>query len=1032
VPALEPGLYDRLITLGLAQDLQAVAAELKTTALLTPDDSHLIIGRTLQRRLIHALDSLTGDDRLARQVELANDVLSLLLTVTPKAGALESDRVPDSPERLLAILELAPPPAKPRAPKRPNTSLSSSELLVNGRHELSLGPELALELGSADRVDLLCSFVKWSGLRIVDAPLQELLRRRPQSVRLLTTTYMGSTEQRALERLVELGAAVRVSYDESRTRLHAKAWLLHRRSGFSTAFVGSSNLSSSAVLDGLEWNVRLSQIDNPAILAKFEATFRQYWDDGEFRNYDPNEFREAIANQQRHRVSHLLRFDLRPRPHQQQILDELAAERGYGHSRNLVVAATGTGKTVVAALDYKRLRGGLDRARLLFVAHRREILDQSRTTFQVALADGAFGELLGDGQVPTAWEHVFANIQSLSAERLATIAADHFDVVIVDEFHHAASDSYDRLLAHVRPKFLLGLTATPERADGQSVLRWFDGRIASEMRLWTALEQLLLCPFQYFAIGAGPNLSGVQWTRGRYDTRALSNVYTADHLFALRVLQETHAKVRDIKKMRALGFCVDLAHAAFMVKQFEEHGVVATVLSGGSSSVERERVIRGLRSGAIQIVFTVDLFNEGVDLPEVDTLLFLRPTESATVFLQQLGRGLRRSEGKECCTVLDFVSPVDRRFRFDLRYRAIVGGTRRQLEQQVAQGFPALPSGCFIHLDEHAREVVLANVRAALGSKHRGLVEDLRGLARDGAVPTLAEFLVATQTDLEDVYASDWTWTRLRRAAGIEASETDVSENSVERALARMLHIDDDRLEAFTGLLDRPTPPAADPADPYQRMLFALIGYYRAPYDQLSAAWSTLWQRPWLRAELLELLNVLRDRRRARPQPLDGRLGDLPLRVHGTYSRDEVFAAFDQRDSKNQLKRTQGGIFDVKARQTELLFVELEKSEHDYTPTTLYNDYPVTPQQFHWDSQAGCHPGTPAGKRYLNATPGSTQEVLLFVRRRRKDERGLTLPYLLLGPCDLLEHSGERPMQIEWRLRTPMPAWFFQAHRVAG
>ncbi|MCB9701183.1 MAG: DUF3427 domain-containing protein [Myxococcales bacterium] len=1034
MPKLAPGLYDSLVTHGLAEELRSIAMELQRTEPLTRDRADEVLARALHGRIEQALRAIGGDEPIVRQVELANRVLKAL-SEDPESGALASDQVPEAPRRLRAILEDATPPASPVELASPKIPLGTSDLLVNAHYECKLGPALISELASVDRVDLLCSFVKWSGLRVLDEALAAFLRRRPGTLRVLTTTYMGATDQRALDRLVELGAEVKVSYESSRTRLHAKAWLLHRLSGFSTAYIGSSNLSAAAILDGLEWNVRLSRVDNRPILERFEAAFSSYWSDDEFRDYDPDEFSAAIDADRRARAHHVLRFELTPKPHQREILDALAAERERGHRRNLVVAATGTGKTVVAALDYKRLRGGLPRSRLLFVAHRREILRQSQATFQVALGDAAFGELLGDGQEPRSWEHVFANIQSLPMERLATIAPDHFDVVIVDEFHHAAAKSYDDLLAHLRPKILVGLTATPERADGRSVLGWFDGRIASETRLWAALEQQLLCPFHYFAIGGGPNLDGVKWSRGRYDTRALSNVYTADHLFALRILQETRAKVRDITRMRALGFCVDIAHARFMAAYFVEHGVAAEVLTGASSGAERDAVQRRLRGGEVQIVFTVDLFNEGVDLPEVDTLLFLRPTESATVFLQQLGRGLRRVQGKECCAVLDFVSPVDRRFRFDLRYRAIVGGTRRQLESQLIEGFPSLPSGCSIQLDRAATDAVLTNIRAALRGRERGLVEDLKGLAARGAPPSLAEFLGASQLELADLYTNEWCWARLRRAAGLASEGPELGDEHDRvfvRALARMLHLDDERLAAFSEFVGRARPPRADDREPYQRLLFVALGQMSVPYDAMNEVWGRVWGRPWLRAELGELLALLDDRRRSLPQPLGGRLADLPLRVHGHYSRDEVFAALDERTRNNKVKRTQGGIYDCKERRTELLFVELDKRERDYTPTTLYNDYPVTPTLFHWESQASAHPGTPSGRRYLGASPGGEQEILLFVRQRRKDERGETRPYLLLGQCELLRWEGERPMKIEWRLRTPMPAWFFEASRVAG
>lgn len=1030
MPKLAPGLYDLVVNRDLGAALREIDAKLQEVVALSPDHSDAAISRAVYPRLLHALRSIKGDERLTRQIELANRVLEVIST-QEESGTDEGDAIADPPSKLLAILEPVPSPASPRAHERPSIPLASSDLLVNARHDLSLGPELCREIASADRIDLLCAFVKWSGVRIVDNALAARLSSRPSSVRVLTTTYMGATQRRALDRLAELGARVKVSYDRGRTRLHAKAWLLHRESGFSTAFIGSSNLTAAAVLDGLEWNVRLAQADNAAILEKFAVAFEQYWSDPDFRDYDPEEFSRSVQEEERQRAAPYLRFDLEPKPHQRRILEELEAERSYGHLRNLVVAATGTGKTVIAALDYRRLRDELDRSTLLFVAHRREILRQSRDTFRVALRDGSFGEMLGDGSEPDTWAHVFANIQSLTTERLKDIPTDHFDVVIVDEFHHAAAKSYDQLLKHLRPRILLGLTATPERTDGENILHWFDGRIASEMRLWEALDQSLLSPFQYFGIGGAPNASGVRWSGGAYDRSQLSGLYTADDMFALRVLQATQAKVVDITQMRALGFCVDLEHARFMTDKFNQRGVKATMVSGESNSKERDAALRALAGREVQIVFTVDLFNEGVDVPEVDTILFLRPTESATIFLQQLGRGLRLARDKECCTVLDFIGDAHRRFRFDARYRAIVGGTRRELERRITHGFPSLPAGCFIHLDEQAKEAVLQNVRAALAGGRAGLVDDLRELAKEQR-PTLRIFLDRAGVELEDIYSNEYCWTALCRKAGLDVGTGESRDASVERSFARLLHLDDDRIEHFDALLASEHPPKPDASDAYQRMLFVLTGNIRQPYDGMSDAWAHLWRRDALRDELRQLLDILASERRLVPQKLPGRLADLPLRVHGTYSRDEVFAAFDERSTKNQVKRTQAGIHNVDRWKTELLFVELEKSEDDYSPTTLYNDYPITSDVFRWESQSSAHDETPAGQRYLAAVPGGTQDILLFVRQRRKDARRETMPFLCLGLCDLQDYRGAKPMQIDWRLRVPMPAWFFEETKIAG
>jgi superfamily II DNA or RNA helicase/HKD family nuclease len=1031
---LAPGLYDAPITRALDASLASLAAQLGEVEALDPMDSPRALARLVHARLVHALASFptSREDALELQLDLTNQVLALLEAVND-SGATEGDRIASPGRRLLAVRTPAEGLGEPVSPLRPMTPLSASDLMVNGHHDVTIGHEVRRELCSADRVDLLCSFLKWSGVRLIESELAEFTRRRPGQLRVLTTVYMSATDRRALDELAALGVDVRVSYDTTRTRLHAKAWLFHRDSGFSTACVGSSNLSHAAMLDGLEWNVRLSEIDNRPILEKFRTTFEQYWADAEFRPYVPDEFDRAIDAQRTASKRHLFLFDVQPRPHQTEILDDLASEREKGHFKNLVVAATGTGKTVVAALDYKRLRRSLSRSRLLFVAHRREILEQSRQTFETVVSDRAWhGELHMGGERTVHGEHVFASIQSLSEERLESLAPDAYDVVIVDEFHHAAADTYQRLLARLKPKVLLGLTATPERADGKSVLPFFDGRIASELRLWKALDQELLSPFHYFGVGGGPDLRPLKWSAGRYDTSALSNLYTANDVFALLVLRETKKRVKDISKMRALGFCVDVEHARFMARRFEEAGLPSRAVSAGTSRHDREEALSMLGAGTLRAVFSVDLFNEGVDLPDVDTVLFLRPTESATVFLQQLGRGLRKTHTKDCLTVLDFIGDAHRRFRFDLRYRAIVGGTRRGIQKEIERGFPSLPSGCVIQLDRQSQKAVLENIDHALGLGKRALVEDLREMPRD---TDLATFLRETEADPDDLYAKEWSWTRLRREAGFEPSVSDGAlDDQVERAFSRMLHIDDAaRLSGLSSLVSAERPPTPDASDPMQRWLFVLLGWVRSSYSEMGAAWAHLWSRPWLRRELRELLAVLADRSRWVGAGLGGSLSEVPLAVHGTYTLDEIVAGVDERSEKGGVKRIQTGVFELKKRKTDLLFITLEKSEKHYTPTTLYDDYPISPTRFHWESQSTCHEGAPAGKRYMAARPGSAGNVLLFVRQRRSDERGVTMPYVCLGRGWYLGHRGGRPMQIEWELERAMPAGLYQeTKRAAG
>lgn len=1033
---LKPGLYDLLLTRELRELAQRVVAER-----LHPDIQALdseaapeLLTRYLASLFRRALRSVDPDDA-TKQAELVNRVIELLLEGAPEGGIETGDSIAMPPEVLRAVIEPTPF-GLIEAPQSPGIPLRTSDLLVNGPRELSVGPEILKEIASADRIDLLCSFLKWSGVRIVRGAIQEFLERRPRGLRVLTTVYMGATDRRALDELVKLGAQVRLSYDTQRTRLHAKAWLFHRLSGFSTAFIGSSNLSHAAMIDGVEWNVRVSGVENPSILSKFEVTFEQYWNEGEFVDYDPERdaerFDKAVAREKGDDAIQISGLEIEPRPFQREMLESLEAERLHGHTRNLVVAATGTGKTVVAALDYRRERQRLGELRLLFVAHREEILKQSRRMFREVLRDGEFGEMLVGGVIPTSGRNVFASIQALHIDRLAEIPADAFDYVVVDEFHHAAAPTYERLLTHLKPKLLLGLTATPERADGQDVFKYFEGRIATELRLWTALDQGLLCPFQYFGIHDDTDLSGLTWTRGHYDTGQLANLYTANDVRLGIVLRELADKIEDLGKMRALGFCVSIAHADFMARHFVERGIPAKAVSANTSRDERTTALRELESGVVKIVFAVDLFNEGVDLPNVDTVLFLRPTESATVFLQQLGRGLRRAEGKECLTVLDFIGNAHRRFRFDVRYRALVGGTRQNIKDQIKQGFPRLPAGCSIRLDRKSQDYVLANIQHALRKGWQGLVEDLRSL---GSGVPLASFLRESGADLDDVYASGHSWTELRRRAGVETASQRDGEAPLSKAVSRMLHIGDPiRTGTFRDWLSRDSPPPiaqhGSREHRLQLVLLALLNRLDDPIEQMPATLSSVWPHRAIRDEIVELLGILDDRSRTVFLPLGiERLATSPLLIHAEYSLGEIFAGFGI-VSNDHIVRPQPGVFYDPIQAIDILLVTMNKTEREYTATTMYHDYPISSTLFHWESPNTTRERSVGGKRYVHHESNGSS-VLLFVRNDKKI-KGRTMPYTFLGPIRYVSHERERPMQIVWRLDREMPARFFQETKIAA
>lgn len=1027
--SLPSGVRESLITDAVAAILAELPPGAYATADLGPEWMEDALARHVGALVLRHLRALPdGDDPSVARAVAARELVEALAA-----------RSPDAREALPAArgdaLTWVAPPGQPLAgvgpPELPLHGLVHPSFLFNGKQDVALHEELRRELASAERVDAVVAFLKGSGLRLLREPLRRFRERcGPAAFRLITTTYIGATEAEAVEELASLGFSVKVAREEDGTRLHAKAWCFRREGGLSTVYVGSSNLSQSAMLDGVEWNVRVTEALTPRLIERFDAAFEQLWS-AVGPCYRPGAELEGLrAELSRIRgegagsSGSVVRLGAQPKPHQQRVLEELAAERRCGHTRNLVVAATGTGKTWIAAFDYKRLVEAHGVLRLLFVAHRREILTQSLQVFRDVLGDPGFGELLVDGMRPRRGSHVFASVQSLAGANAHAWSPDAFDMVIIDELHHAAAESYRPLVEHLRPRWLLGLTATPERADGKSVLHWFDQRFASEIRLGDALAAGLLVPFHYFGVADGTEAAHA-WVRGRVDLAELERVVTADDMQARRVLDGVR-RYADAGRMRALGFCVGIAHAVRMARAFQEAGVAAVAVHAGTPDGERADALARLASGSLRAIFTVDLFNEGVDLPAVDTVLFLRPTESPTVFLQQLGRGLRRSHGKPVLTVLDFIGRLHRDFRWEIRYKALAGLlSRHEVRAAMEAGFPRLPAGCAIHLEPTAQDIVVGQLRQGATSTRLRLVESLRDL---GAATSLSGFLAATGATLDDVYGAGRGWTRLRREAGFEVRPPGVAEDELQKRVGRLLHIDDPtRLGTWRRWLGAASPPqvGSSEEETLAWMLFATMAVRERQLSAVPTELARLWANGPIREEMSELLAVLD----ALPRQERGRLPDVPVHVHGRYSRDEVVAAWRVR-ANGRLRELREGVLWVEEAQTDLLFVTLDKSRQN-RPQLRYADYPVDPHTFHWESQNATSGDRGVGLRYTEHTARGSH-VVLFVRERDEEAPGRTMPYLCLGRVHYQSHRGARPMQVLWRLDVPMPLSLFEAGRATG
>tara|TARA_R110002110_G_scaffold134063_7_gene317024 strand:- start:1491 stop:4130 length:2640 start_codon:yes stop_codon:yes gene_type:complete len=870
---------------------------------------------------------------------------------------------------------------------------------------------------------------------------------------------MGATDAKAVEFLASLpNTEVKLSYNTNRERLHAKSYLFKRNTGFHTGYIGSSNLSHSALTSGLEWNLKITSQEIPHIIEKSLSTFETYWQSPDFEHFDGKaESKEKLhdalqaAKGSFNNAAPSFYFDIKPHSHQLTILEKLQVERNlHNRYRNLVVAATGTGKTIISAFDFARFYDKNPEAKFLFIAHREEILKQAQGAYRGVLKNSSFGELWVGNNKPSKYHHLFASIQSLNSQMsnpidTLALSEDYFDYIVIDEVHHIAAKSYREILKHFSPKILLGLTATPERHDGTDILSDFCHVIAAEIRLPEAINQRHLSPFQYFAIDDDTDLSKIKWSKGRYDIAELTNLYTYNDQRVLRILQSLDEIVTDIAQMRALAFCVSKEHANFMAKKFTLKNIACGVLTSDNSK-DREIMQQRLKSKQINVLFVVDIFNEGVDIPELDTLLFLRPTESLTIFLQQLGRGLRLTDNKECCTILDFVGNSRPEYDFSHKFRALVGKTNQAIAKEVKQGFPHLPLGCRIELQEKTQTMILKNISQATLNKSR-LINLIINFPHVTHLPlTLKNFLhINPNITLEDIYK-----VKVGKFGGWQAliaiSKNKAIDESKQALYAAYYRAINNRLMICTSisylrfikaLCDNnfALPLTNFTGDTVNsEHLFTLMCHYdfwdkagkQAGFNRLEESIKALRDKS-LQKELSEVIDILIEQLEvsefAMPKVGNPMVDTSPLKMHVRHPKEHIFVAFGE-SVFSRKSSSREGVLNIADANTELLFVTLNKNENQFSATTMYHDYAMSPTLFHWQTQNSAKPESGRGLGYIKQKENN-KTFILFVREQAKDENGKTMGFVNFGPVDFVKYEGSQPMNITWKLKHPMPAYLW-------
>lgn len=1024
------GTYENLITDGLKREMLTssekglICKQEDIDGAESPNMLTEHLSRIIRNRLSD--ENLTTEERTA----FANRLIDFL-------GEEKEEKVVDDKQKLAAVVsrqEEARLKATNSTLVRPLTGFRVSNLFTGGQSHVSLSSEIERDIESADSICMIVSFLKLSGVNLIYDHLKRFCSNPQHRLRIITTTYCGVTDAKAVERLASLpNTEIRISYNTQIERLHAKSYIFERNSGFSTAYIGSSNLSKSAQTDGLEWNIRVTNVENPHIINAALATFDIYWNSHNFEDFREGGIEKLYKELQNVREPKLATDVLAKYtilPHQKQILDKLAVIREGGVRRNLIVAATGTGKTVISAFDYKVFTEQTEGThRLLFVAHREEILKQSRRTYRSVLLDANFGDIwVGDSRPQNGIDHLFISVQTFNSkyERIFSgLPADYYDYIVIDEAHHLVADSYRNIISKFTPKLLVGLTATPERMDGVSLLPDFDNQISAEIRLPKALDEGLLTPFQYLCISDETDLTDEELMQGdRYVATKLTEKLCNSQRVGL-IVNRLQYYLADERKCRALGFCATKKHAQFMAEEFRRVGLKAAYLTSDNDE-ERLSLNKQLAKGEINYLFVVDIFNEGVDIPAVDTVLFLRPTESLTIFLQQLGRGLRLYPGKQQLTVFDFVAQLNQKYDFASRFRSLLTRTDKSVVDQVKNGFTLLPHGCTIHMEEKAQEYVLQNIKAAIYNKAR-LVKELRTYTH---TPTLAEFIENNGQDVRIIYKGGYCWSSLKREAGMCDYPEDDNTKLFVKGIGNLVHVNTVSYLNFIRkvMLAKGNFKCVDEREE----TFAVMLYYTLFIDKISKvgvksineALRRLADYPMFISEILELTDYLLAHLETKTFSV-GEGMPMGLEQYGCYTREEVFAIFKRQTANKKMQGSVAGVFNIEELNTELFFVTLNKSDKDFSAETMYNDYVVSENEFRWESQnTDSHQGK--GKRFVEQKKNG-KKFLLFVRENKKDGYGNTCPFICFGLVDYIRSKDDKPMKINWQTHHPILPRFLNA-----
>lgn len=1058
-------MENKNFVLGDLMNKKGLFEELKISNKLYPETNliqHLSPKEYIEVLTLHAARKLSE-----RFQELAEkNRYSEIIQLTEQLTQLVSDR---EEELALPLSMITYSYSHHELPVTEDTFLSRLSLIHNQKHTIkNFFKTLKYEILTADAVDFMVSFIRMSGLQLLIRPLKEL-EKNGVPVRIITSTYLGITEVKALRKLLEFtNVEVRV-VDTQKESFHTKAYLFHRASGLNTVIVGSSNLSHSALKNGHELNVKIPDTSFLPIYNETKKVFDSIWNHEETvrlteaflvsyeqlvkaqRQLEKSKINSKVAEV---KPAYKYKKPITPNKMQEKALMNLKHTRKNGNNKGVIIAATGTGKTYLSAFDVKEFNP----QRLLFIAHREELLDNAIETFKQVIPNyHLYGKITGTVK-QFEKPYIFSTVQSLHKdETLYQFSSKEFDYIVVDEFHHAEAPTYRKVLDYFQPKFLLGLTATPERMDGRDVLALCDHNIVYEIRLRDALNADLLAPFHYF---------GVSDHTVDYSQIPMKNGFFQEDILvqALKTNERTDFIIKmintygyDGERMIALGFCTNIEHAKYMSEEFNKRGFNATYLTGEHSIAEREEMIRRLEDeqDPLQILFTVNIFNEGIDIPKVNLILFLRPTESSTVFIQQLGRGLRKVEGKEFVTILDFIGNYQKSFVVPLALSGQINQKafdKDSLRVAITHEFADLPAGSYVDLDPISQKEILEKI----DSIRMNAVDMLKSLYQQfknelGKSPEIMDFLYTDQSPSLTYFIykyKTWVQTKEKMKDTNELDEKILNHPLMVEVLERIegqfpikwpyemiilelaflqkkVTVDDVVIqlgkrfattiqkEKHRSLIEHAMRRLSNP---YKKQKWS-FGFIEDDIFILDDKILHLTADPDFYQYLKERLDygIIEYRRTYQPQKF--LTSGEKLTLYQNYTRNDIIFLFQAGVKEGSWRE---GVSRVGNHY--FLFVNLNKAD-SVEEHLKYKDYFIDQSHFHWQSQNQTSHESTVGQNYIYHKERGIH-IHLFVRKF-DNMHGMTLPFMYLGEVDYVSSHGDKPMNIKWRLHHPIPEDLF-------